>query len=202
MEVTTLGYGAMELRGSPRGRAVSPEQADKILNAALDAGINYIDTSIDYGTSEEFIGMSSTLPNLKDHVEMGVFDAFQIPYSAVQREHEEIISAAAKAGAGIVIRGGVAKGGPGKEEGPYWEAWQKARVDDLLGDMSRMEFIFRFTISHPDLDTTIVGTINPEHLQDNINAMLKGPLPADLYEEAKRRLPREDLVPAAPPRAR
>ena len=36
----------------------------------------------------------------------------------------------------------------------------------------------------------------------NINAMLKGPLPADLYEEAKRRLPREDLVPAAPPRAR
>src|SRR5438132_5234894 len=56
MEVTTLGYGAMELRGSPRGRAVSPEQADKILNAALDAGINYIDTSIDYGTSEEFIG--------------------------------------------------------------------------------------------------------------------------------------------------
>jgi len=149
-----------------------------------------------------FIGMSSTLPNLKDHVEMGVFDAFQIPYSAVQREHEEIISAAAKAGAGIVIRGGVAKGGPGKEEGPYWEAWQKARVDDLLGDMSRMEFIFRFTISHPDLDTTIVGTINPEHLQDNINAMLKGPLPADLYAEAKRRLPREDLVPAAPPRAR
>src|SRR6266511_2634275 len=56
MEVTTLGYGAMELRGAPRGRAVSPEQADRILNAVLDAGINYIDTSIDYGSSEERIG--------------------------------------------------------------------------------------------------------------------------------------------------
>src|SRR5207237_7966008 len=56
MEVTTLGYGAMELRGAPRGRPVTPEQGDKILNAVLDAGINYIDTSIDYGTSEEFIG--------------------------------------------------------------------------------------------------------------------------------------------------
>ena len=157
-----------------------------------------------------FIGISSTLPNLKEHVDMGVFDVFQIPYSAVQRDHEEIISEAAKAGAGIVIRGGVAKGGPGKEDGPYWEAWQKAGLDDLLGDpsagsgeaMTRMEFIFRFTISHPALDTTIVGTINPEHLRDNINAMAKGPLPPALYEEAKRRLPREDLVAANPPRQR
>jgi len=293
LKVTTLGYGAMELRGAPRGRPVSPEQADTVLNAALDSGINYIDTSVDYGTSEEFIGrfisgrrseyylaskcgcvvgaqpagpgpnahiftrenilagvnqslarmktdyldvvqfhsspskqvleendaiqtvldlkkegkvrfigMSSTLPHLKDHVEMGVFDVFQIPYSAVQREHEEIITAAAKAGAGIVIRGGVAKGGPGKEEGAYWEAWRRANVDDLLGDMSRMEFIFRFTISHPELDTTIVGTLSPEHLQENLQAMAKGPLPPELYEEAKRRLPREDLVQAAPPRAR
>ena len=51
-----------------------------------------------------------------------------------------------------------------------------------------MEFILRFTYSHPDLDTTIVGTINPDHLQDNINALLKGPLARDVYQEAKRRL--------------
>src|SRR5687767_3284882 len=53
---TTLGYGAMELRGAPRGRDVSEEQAERILNAVLDAGINYIDTSIDYGVAEERIG--------------------------------------------------------------------------------------------------------------------------------------------------
>jgi hypothetical protein len=27
LEVTTLGYGAMELRGAPRGRDISDEQA-------------------------------------------------------------------------------------------------------------------------------------------------------------------------------
>src|SRR5690242_16154531 len=56
LDVTTLGYGSMELRGTPRGRDVSDEQAERILNAVLDAGINVIDTSIDYGVAEERIG--------------------------------------------------------------------------------------------------------------------------------------------------
>ena len=292
LQVTTLGYGAMELRGGPRGRDVSEEQSDRILNAVLDAGINFIDTSIDYGLSEErigkyisqrrseyylatkcgcwalpgeppgggdrfphvftpeniragidqslrrlntdyvdvlqfhsspskadleehgalqtvldlkkegkvrFIGVSGTLPQLKEQVEMGVFDEFQIPYSALQREHENVISEAAEAGAGIVIRGGAAKGGPGKEEGNSWETWQKVSIDDLLDGMSRMEFILRFTYSHPDMDTTIVGTVSPEHLQDNIDALLRGPLPADLYEQAKRRLALAGSSPSTAP---
>jgi aryl-alcohol dehydrogenase-like predicted oxidoreductase len=292
LDVTTLGYGAMELRGAPRGRDVSDEQAQRILNAVLDAGINFIDTSIDYGVAEErignfishrrdefflaskcgclagdlvdnpppapaspsgrregqrfphvftaanvrqgveqslrrmktdhldlvqfhsspsmdemqrdggldelkklqsegkvrFLGVSGTIPHLKEQVESGIFDAFQIPYSAMQREHETLIEQASQAGAGIIIRGGAARGGPGKEQGEFWETWQRVGIDDLLGGMDRMEFILRFTYSHPDLDTTIVGTINPDHLQDNIDALLKGPLPRDVYEEAKRRL--------------
>src|SRR5215472_8233872 len=56
LQVTTLGYGAMELRGAPRARDISEEQAETILNKVLDSGINYIDTSIDYGLSEERIG--------------------------------------------------------------------------------------------------------------------------------------------------
>ena len=50
--VTKLGYGAMELRS----RKVDPADADRVLNAVLDAGINLIDTSPDYGASEEHIG--------------------------------------------------------------------------------------------------------------------------------------------------
>ncbi len=290
LQVTTLGYGAMELRGAPRGREVSDEAADRILNALLDAGVNYIDTSIDYGLSEErigqfisgrrseyylaskcgcfvgdeaaaggrfphvftrenivagvnqslarmktdyldlvqfhasptkaeleehgglqalldlqkegkvrYVGMSGTLPNIREHIEMGVFDAFQIPYSALQRDHEAVISEAASGGAGIVIRGGAAKGGPGKEEGSYWDSWQAAGIDDLLGDMSRMEFVLRFTYSHPDLDTTIVGTVNPAHLQDNLSALLKGPLPQDFYAEVKSRLAAAGSLPTPLP---
>jgi aryl-alcohol dehydrogenase-like predicted oxidoreductase len=296
LEVTTLGYGAMELRGTPRGRDISDEQAQRILNAVLDAGINFVDTSIDYGVAEErigryishrradfflaskcgcltgdllenappptptgrqphvytaenvvrgveqslrrmktdyldlvqfhgspskaqleehgglaalqdhqqqgkvrFIGISGTVPNLQEQIEMGVFDAFQIPYSALERVHEGLISEASQAGAGIIIRGGAAKGGPGKEQGDSWAAWQRVGIDDLLGDMSRQEFILRFTCTNPDLDTTIVGTVNPDHLQDNLRALLAGPLPADLYHEAKRRLTDAGSDPIAVP---
>jgi aryl-alcohol dehydrogenase-like predicted oxidoreductase len=289
LQVTMLGYGAMELRGAPRGRDTTEAQAETILNSVLDAGINYIDTSIDYGVSEarigryishrrseyylaskcgclvgappaprgqrsphvftrdnivagveqslarmqtdyldvvqfhaspskqaleehgaleavqdlkqagkvRFIGMSSTLPHLLDHIAMGVFDVFQIPYSAVEPEHETVITSAAQAGAGIVIRGGAAKGAPsaGKQGGVQWDRWQRVQLDDLLAGMTPMEFILRFTFTHPDMDTNIVGTINPAHLQDNINALQHGPLPPDVYAEAKRRLAAVGLAP-------
>ncbi|MCH7656389.1 MAG: aldo/keto reductase, partial [Chloroflexi bacterium] len=199
LEVTALGYGTMELRGGLRGRQISEEEAGRILNTVLDSGINFIDTSIDYGIAEErigrhishrrdeyflaskcgclagwteteervagaraggphvftreniiagveqslrrlntdhldlvqvhaspsvqeleeggvveamqdlrtqgkvrFIGMSGTIPNLRDHIAMGVFDEFQIPYSCLQRGHEDAIAEAAAAGAGVV----------------------------------------------------------------------------------------------------
>ncbi|MEO8497012.1 MAG: aldo/keto reductase, partial [Planctomycetota bacterium] len=60
LEVTQLGYGSMGLRG-PRTwgvRVVSDEAADEFLNQVLDAGINFIDTSPDYGISEQRIGQS------------------------------------------------------------------------------------------------------------------------------------------------
>src|ERR1700742_232805 len=55
-DVTILGYGAMELRGQPRGPEIADEDAGRLLNAVLDGGINLIDTSPDYGRSEELIG--------------------------------------------------------------------------------------------------------------------------------------------------
>jgi aryl-alcohol dehydrogenase-like predicted oxidoreductase len=282
VEVTTLGFGAMELRGAPRGPEVSEAEAERILNAVLDAGINFIDTSIDYGRSEEligkflsgrrneyflaskcgcvpggrqgdhvhtaenirrgvenslrllqtdhldlvqfhrsltkdefeeegalqeamklrdegkvrFLGVSGTLPNLVEQIEMGVFDAFQIPYSALQREHEEVIGQAAEAGAGTIIRGGVARGAPTDWNRVYYmvpattmkDRWEQAQLDELLNGMSRMEFTLRFTLSHPGLSTTIVGTKNPDHLRDNLEAAKRGPLPDDVLAEAKRRL--------------
>lgn len=285
LEVTCLGYGAMEVRGGPRGRTITDEAAGGILNAVLDAGINYIDTSIDYGRSEEligehishrrsefylaskcgcpvgdaaprehiftrdnivagvdqslarmktdyldavqfhsspskdlieeedsiqtlldlkqagkirFLGSSSTLPNLADHVAMGVFDLFQIPYSALSREHEDWITRAAKAGAGIVIRGGVAKGEPGEGGGRAgtWDNFIRADLDGLREEgETPTSFMLRFTLSHPDLHTTIVGTLNPGHLSDNVLAAQKGPLPSDTYEEAKRRLSSAGVAP-------
>jgi aryl-alcohol dehydrogenase-like predicted oxidoreductase len=131
---------------------------------------------------------------------MGAFDEFQIPYSALEREHEAAIAEASAAGAGIVIRGGVARGAPTNWERarpnlPVQDRWEGAKLDDLLDGMSRMEFTLRFTLSDPNLDTTIVGTRNPAHLQQNLDAAAKGPLSADVMAEAKRRLEAAGSVP-------
>lgn len=137
------------------------------------------------------IGCSSTLPHLKTYIEWGVFDVFQIPYSALERRHENLITAAAESGAGVIIRGGVARGEPGSGLGQTdrWKAFEAAKLDELLepGE-SRTAFLLRFTLSHPHCHTTIVGTLNPAHLHENVAIAAKGPLPADVYAEAKRRL--------------
>jgi len=144
-----------------------------------------------------FIGVSAVLPTLNEQIDMGTFDAFQIPYSAMQREHEDAITRASDAGMGIIIRGGVARGAP-----EDWEArryymvpnekmrdyWEQAKLDELLDGMNRTAFMLRFTLSHPALDTTIVGTRNIAHLRDNLATAALGPLPADVYLEATRRL--------------
>ena len=54
--------------------------------------------------------------------------------------------------------------------------------------LTSMEFVLRFTLSHPGLSSTIVGTSSADHLRSNLVVAEKGPLPADVYEEAKRRL--------------
>ena len=56
LNVTRLSYGAMELRGAPNGPNIDEKQAGILLNQILDLGINFIDTSIDYGSSESLIG--------------------------------------------------------------------------------------------------------------------------------------------------
>ena len=103
-------------------------------------------------------------------------------------------------GAGTVIRGGVARGAPSDDK--HWDIrrlpevpperpralWEAARLDDLLDGMTRMAFMLRFTLSHPDVDTTIVGTSNPAHLEENLAALRLGPLPGDVRTEALRRL--------------
>jgi aryl-alcohol dehydrogenase-like predicted oxidoreductase len=295
-EVSVLGYGAMELRGAPAGPSITDEDAGILLNTVLDSGINVIDTSIDYGRSEEligrylsgrrdefflaskcgcvagdppppppspsggrqriphdfspanvragveqslrrlqtdrldlvqvhispsreqleadhtvetltdlrdegkirFLGMSGTLPNLPDHIAMDVFDVFQIPYSIVQREHEDLITEAVLAGAGTLIRGGAARGGPAEDkewrqgplgmgEGVGQRRWESSGIEELLGGMSRIEFVLRFTLSHPGLSSTIVGTSSLDHLESNLAIAEKGPLPDEVYTEAKRR---------------
>lgn len=269
MEVTRLGYGAMAIRDT------STQISETILNEVIDHGVNFIDTSNDYGNSEEmigkfishrrseyflatkcgcpsaggdhiwtrenlfrglheslkrlntdyidlmqlhnatvddvdqgglidlleemreqgkvnWIGSSSISPSIETFIKRGDFDEYQIPYSGLDRDHEKIISDASASGAGTVIRGGVQQGEPGpnsRGRPDKWEQFESAQLDDLMDNgESRTGFLLRYTMTHPDIDTIIVGTKNSEHLMDNIQMVQRGSLPEDIYIEAKDRL--------------
>ena len=282
LPVSQLGYGSMGLRG-PRTwgvRVVGDEEADRILNAVVDAGINFIDTAPDYGISEErigrylsgrrnefflatkcgcvftqqenhlqldhvwkrdviqrnletslqrlqvdtidllqfhggdaetlqregliellqsfraqglirFMGVSSSLPHLSSLVDLNVFDTFQVPYSCLAPQHQELLRRIEASGAGIILRGGIAQGGPDAEiqRPALKDVWTQARLDELLpAKMSRAEFILRFTLSQTFCHTTIVGTANLQHLQENMAAANAGPLPGEILSEVELRV--------------
>ncbi|HRJ40987.1 MAG: aldo/keto reductase [Caldilineaceae bacterium] len=138
-----------------------------------------------------WIGVSTTLPHLPTFLDWDVFDVFQIPYSVLEREHEGWISRVAEAGGGTIIRGSAALGAPGVGLGDdeRWQQFETAGLDELVAiGESRTAFLLRFALTHPHTHTLIVGTTNPQHLQENVEAVLAGPLAPDVYAEAKRRL--------------
>ena len=137
------------------------------------------------------VSISSTLPHIRTYIERGRGDTYQIPYSALERREEQSIALAAEAGAGTIIRGGVAQGEPGHGRGgaERWNTWSQAKLDELLAEgESPSAFLLRFTITHPGMHTTIVGTKSLGHLAENIKAIEAGSLAPETYEEAKRRL--------------
>ena len=141
-----------------------------------------------------YIGSSSILPSLADLVGMGIFDAFQIPYSALNREHEQWITKTLMSGSGTIIRGGVSKGTSVGADNQVnlsaeWKHFWQANLEDLMDEgESPTAFVLRFTLSHPNLNTTIVGTKHSGHLKENIRSSNKGILSQQIYEEAKKRL--------------
>ena len=281
LEVARLGYGAMELRDAPRKRALSEREVGRLLGQVLDAGIDLIDTSIDYGLAEErigwhlvhrgdefvlaskcgcpvgvrrtpmtriphdhgadnvvagveqslrrlrtdhldlvqvhsspsvedmarggtiealqrlkergdvrWIGMSGTLPHLDDHVDLGVFDAFQIPYSLLEPEHGSMIERAADRGAATIVRGATGRGVLAGSRQPraadtLAARWERADLCALLGDESPSTFALRWALANPAVDCFIVGTARPAHVLANRDAVLRGPLDLDTVRQAQ-----------------
>jgi len=87
---------------------------------------------------------------------------------------------------------GIGKGSPSQ-----WRAFEEAGLDELREDgESRTAFILRFVASHPHTHCNLVGTTSSTHLRENIDAMVRGPLPTAVYAEAKRRLDVVGVVPS------
>lgn len=285
LSVSRIGYGGMELSGPPRSPYISREQAVAVLRAAVELGINYFDTSIDYGSSEEVmgiafqgmrdkivlaskcgcavgvdgkkphvytysnikagvaqslqrlrtdyidvmqihgnptrrelesqgglealmdlkkegvighVGLSSRKPFIEEFLDLDFLSVFQLPYSAIQRQHEDVVrevgaSRRALVARGVVGRGSVAKEWSsipvGMEDGQARGIWESAQLDELLGGkMTRIEFMVRFALSLPEVTTCLTGTTNIDHLKENVMAAEKGPLEPKVYDLAVERL--------------
>ena len=258
MEVTTLGYGAMELRGAPRGRDVSEEQADRDSQRGprrRDQLHRHVDR-LRHGrrahrpvhlapAGEYFLASQVRLPGRRSRREPAarprrsaqrhVFTAENIRAGVEQSlrrmktDHLDLVQFHAiafqerswRSTARIDRCCDAAEGGQGPlhrhvrnaaqparshrdgrlrrvpdpllrpaarargRSSPRLRSWAQAsssaaaplRADrakrkatsgrpgsesastTCSGDMSRMEFILRFTYTNPDLDTTIVGTL-------------------------------------------
>jgi aryl-alcohol dehydrogenase-like predicted oxidoreductase len=284
--VSRLGYGAMELAGPPKARPLDERDAIRFINRVIDLGINYVDTSVDYGLSEKLIGkalehrradvilatkcacqvgvegvgdggekhiytgenvragveqslrrlrtdyldvvqvhgnptrkeledggvidallklqrqgavrhlgISTRLPLLGEFVDVDYFSVVQVPYSALQRQNEDVISALRRAGKAVVARGVTGRGAPAKDwatrpigtaDGEVKELWQRAGLDELLGTMSRIEFMIRFVLANDNVDVALAATTEDAHLAANVDYAARGPLDAELFETARR----------------
>ncbi len=138
-----------------------------------------------------WLGISSSLPNLPKLLQLDVFDTVQLPWSCLDPRHAPLMDQAAEQGLGVIVRGGIAQGGPDAEiQRPLLnQVWEQAGLDDFLSSgMSRAELLLRCTLSRTSCHTTIVGTCNPEHLRENLRAAEHGPLPASVLQEIEDRV--------------
>ena len=278
LRVSEVGYGAAQI-----GNINMPEdRVEEVLNAVLDAGINFIDTAAMYGQSEtrigkfisrrrdEFIlatkcgdyvgetdgqyhivrdysrdGILRTIDQSRKKLNMDVIDivqfhglpdpddddevAFEALLDARERGWTRFVgvsadgnAAAAAAlrwpvdtqeftynilyqesagnlmpalksrGMGTIIKRPISNAvwqQQERPEGDYmggpWDRAQSIPLAELAGEMPILEFVLRFTLSHPDVCTAIIGSTNPDHIRANVGISDGMSLPDDVVRRAR-----------------
>jgi aryl-alcohol dehydrogenase-like predicted oxidoreductase len=70
--------------------------------------------------------------------------------------------------------------------GNPWDRAQQMPLGDLAGDMPLIEFALRYTLSHQDVCTAIVGSTNPDHLAANVKVSDGEKLSRELVDKTKQ----------------
>lgn len=260
LRVSEVGYGAAQI-----GNINMPEdRVEEVLNAVLEAGINFIDTAAMYGQSEarigkfisrrrdEFIlatkcgdyvgetdgqyhivrdysrdGILRTIDQSRKKLNLDMIDIVQFhglpdpdddevafealldarergwtrfvgvsadgnaaaaaalrwpldtqefTYNILYQESADNLMPALKSqGMGTIIKRPISNAvwqQKERPEGDYmggpWDRAQSIPLAELAGEMPILEFVLRFTLSHPDVCTAIIGSTNPDHIRANV----------------------------------
>jgi len=130
-----------------------------------------------------FVGYSGDNEAAAWAIKSGIFDTLQTSFNLVDQRARTRLFAQAKAqDMGIIIKRPIANGAWGVDQSPsdYADAYfERAQEMAAMGPLpnvpeNRIKLAMGFTLAHQEVDTIIVGTRNPDHMQANLQWIAEG----------------------------
>ena len=135
-----------------------------------------------------YVGYSGDGEDALEAIRMGIFVTLQTSFNIVdQRALAEVLPAAVKAGMGIIAKRPIANGAFGRPASPYsyadtyWDRMRQFQVPEGAPE-DPIELSLRFTLSHNEIDSAIVGASSTDHVRQNLRHVAAGPLPSAVID--------------------
>ena len=135
-----------------------------------------------------YTGYSGDGDDALQAISMGVFDALQVTFNIIdQSALEEVLPAAERAGMGVVAKRPIANArllpsdSPHCHGGPHWDPVRQLLIDEEAWD-DPLECSLRFTLSHPVINSAIIGTTDVDHARANARRAKAEPLSPQLLD--------------------
>ena len=157
-------------------------------NAAFDALLE----AKDRGWTK-FVGVSADGLAAAEAAKRWELDTQEFTYNVLfQESAENLMPTLCDRNMGTIIKRPIANGvylRSDRPEGSYmgdpWDRAQQMPLWELAGDMPLIEFALRFTLSHKDVCTAIVGSTNVDHLSENVKISDGEVLSEDVLDRTK-----------------
>jgi len=147
-----------------------------------------------------FIGYSGDNEAARWAIKSGQFDTLQISFNVVDQDPlKELLPMAKEKGMGVIIKRPIANAvwdsrpGASSSRQTYWQRAQRMQEMGALeaAPEDGIALALGFTLAHDEVDTAIVGTSDPEHMENNIRIAEEVlPLPQGVVKELHRRFER------------